>query len=140
MNKFTTILIIIILNITFILKAQQASDSTLLEPDNGLTIEAIIESIKNSDIKMLANMCNQQVDISLPDHSGIYSKRQAQFILSNFFSNNPTTSFHLRERESIDQNPLFLGKFISGTNEYRICFEAKKFEQKLFIYQIRIEK
>lgn len=114
------------------LYSQQQTDS--------ISITTIAEALNNGEIEKLANLFNTKVDITLPDQSGIYSCTQAYFILKDFFKKNPPTSFQIINESLNNGSNFIVGKMHTANQHFRVGYLTKYENNKLYIYQFRIEK
>lgn len=100
----------------------------------------IVESIINADVDGLSNFFYTQIDLVFPDEFGIYSKRQAKFILKDFFKDNVPESFNIINQNNNKGSNFIVGKLHTASQHYRVCFLTKENKNETLIYQIRIEK
>ncbi len=102
--------------------------------------QGIITSTANGNAEKLASYFNENIELVIPQKSGIFSKSQAQMILKEFFSTNPPSSFKIIHQGSRQNASFAIGNYKSGNNFYRFYFLTKKTNNKLLIHQLRIEK
>ncbi len=102
--------------------------------------QGIVSATGNGNADKLASYFNDNIELVLPQKSGIFSKSQAQMILKEFFTNNPPASFKIIHQGSRQNASFAIGNYKSGGNVYRFYFLTKKTNNKLLIHQLRIEK
>jgi len=102
--------------------------------------QGIITAVSGGNAEKLANYFNDNIELVIPQKSGIFSKSQAQMILKEFFTKNPPSSFKIIHQGSRQNASFAIGNYNSGNNFYRFYFLTKKTNNKLLIHQLRIEK
>lgn len=112
--------------------AQNLGDSLFY---NQLTL-----AIEQGNTKALMNNVHNKVDITLLGQSGIYSKNQSKFILDDFFKKNKPEEFNIISKSQVENSNYFVGKMSTANEQFRVCILTKRIEDKIFIYQIRIEE
>jgi len=100
----------------------------------------IAKAILSADANSLSDLFHSQIDMVLPNNSGIYSKVQAKFILKEFFRINKPESFFIINENTNKGSNFILGKLHTDNHHYRVCFLTKGNNEINLIYQIRIEK
>lgn len=105
-----------------------------------LFYKKVTQAVERGNANDLAKLIHAKVDITLPGQSGIYSKNQSKFILDSFFKKNKPESFYIENESLLKNNSFFVGKLHTADSDYRVCFITKAVEDKIFIYQIRIEE
>ena len=102
--------------------------------------DEIIASLKNGDSKMLSEYFNQNVELVVLENDNVYSKAQAQQIVSKFFSNNTPESFNVIHEGGKEGAKYVIGNLKANTGNFRVYFLLKSNEGKNYIHQLRIEK
>jgi type II secretory pathway component PulC len=98
-----------------------------------------IQSLKSGDSKTLSSYFNQNVEMVVLENDNVYSKAQAQQIVSKFFSNNAPESFNVIHQGGKEGAQYVIGNLVTGKGTYRVYFLLKKSEGKEYIHQLRIE-
>jgi hypothetical protein len=101
--------------------------------------DEIIQSLKSGDSKTLSAYFNQNVELVVLENDNVYSKAQAQQIVSKFFSSNPPESFSIIHQGGKEGAQYVIGNLVTGKGTYRVYFLLKKNSGKDFIQQLRIE-
>ncbi|MFZ5430533.1 MAG: DUF4783 domain-containing protein [Bacteroidota bacterium] len=102
--------------------------------------DEVVLSLQTGNAKVLASYFNQNVELVILDNDNIYSKAQAEQIVSNFFSRYPPTRFtekHNRGKEGVH---YVIGDLVTRQETFRVYFLMKKTGGKDIIHQLRIEK
>lgn len=101
--------------------------------------DEILISLKNGDSKKLSQYFNQNVELVVLEDDNVYSKAQAQQIVSKFFSNNKPESFTVIHKGG-EGAKYVIGNLKTNTGSFRIYFLLKSNDGKKYIHQLRIEK
>ncbi len=102
--------------------------------------DEVITSLQAGNARVLASYFNQNVELVILDNDNIYSKAQAEQIVSDFFSRNQPVRFtelHSRGKEGAH---YVIGNLSTKQETFRVYFLMKKTGGKDIIHQLRIEK
>ena len=102
--------------------------------------EEILASLKNGDSKKLSEYFNQNVELVVLENDNVYSKAQAQQIVSKFFSNNKPESFTVIHKGGKEGDKYVIGNLKANTGNFRVTFFTKSAEGKNYIHLLRIDK
>ncbi len=103
----------------------------------GDIINEVKESIKAGSSKELSNYLNSSVDVTMNGDMGTYSKTQAEFILRDFFKENPPSSFTIvHQGASKGGLPYAIGQYLSGSNTFRVWMRIKNEGNRNLIHEI----
>lgn len=104
--------------------------------------DEVIKAIETEDAKTLSSSFNDNIEIVLPNKSGVYSRGQAEMVFKDFFENNRVKEFKVIHQGQGKSDFAFFGiaNYISESGNFRFTFLTKKMGEKLYIHQIRIEK
>lgn len=102
--------------------------------------DEIILSLKSGNSRTLSEYFNQNVELVVPDSDNVYSKAQAQQIVSSFFSNNSPRSFNVIHQGGKEGAQYVIGNLGTQKGTFRVYFLLKKSDGKDYIHQLRIEK
>ncbi len=103
----------------------------------GDIINEVKESIKAGSSKELSNYLNSSVDVTMNGDMGTYSKTQAEFILRDFFKENPPSSFTIvHQGASKGGLPYAIGQYLSGSNTFRVWMRIKNEGNRYLIHEI----
>ncbi|WP_282038234.1 DUF4783 domain-containing protein [Saccharicrinis aurantiacus] len=113
----------------------------------GITIESsaqfpteITKATQSANSPELSEYFNSKIELVLPEKSGVFSKEQAQLVMSSFFKNNPAQSFKIIHQSNRQSSSFAIGKYKTQNNIFRFYFLTKTTEDKTFIHQLRIEQ
>jgi hypothetical protein len=100
----------------------------------------ISEAIKAGNAKMLASHFMSSVDLTVVKVEEVYSKEQAEMIVSRFFVDNPPKGFSIRhEGKSKLDDHFYIGDLQTSNAAYRVTFFLKKEGNEFKVRQLRIE-
>lgn len=99
-----------------------------------------IMAVKESDAESLAASFNDNIEIILPQSTAVYSRKQAEMVLKDFFVKNPVTEFELIHQGKKESASFAIANYHSSNGQYRFTFLTKTKGSKIYIHQIRIEK
>ncbi len=102
--------------------------------------KTIENAFKSGEMQKLSQLFNNKIDVTLPNQTGIYSSTQAYYILKEFFKSNKPRSFYIITENYNNGSNLIVGKMSTANENFRVCYLTKYSENRLLIYQIRIEK
>jgi hypothetical protein len=102
--------------------------------------DEIIQSLKSGNSKTLSEYFNQNVELVVLENDNVYSKAQAQQIVSKFFSSNAPESFTIIHQGGKEGAQYVIGNLATSSGSFRVYFLLKKNNGKDYIHQLRIEK
>lgn len=102
--------------------------------------DEIIQSLKTGDSKTLSTYFNQNVEMVVLDNDNVYSKAQAQQIVSKFFRSNAPESFSVIHQGGKEGAQYVIGNLVTNKGSFRVYFLLKKNSGKNYIHQLRIEE
>ena len=96
--------------------------------------------LKNGDSKKLAEYFNKNIELVVLENDNVYSKAQAQQIVSKFFSANSPEEFTIIHNGATESAKYAIGNLKTKNGNFRVYFLLKPTEGKDYIHQLRIEK
>lgn len=106
----------------------------------GQVQDDIILSLKSGNAKILSDYFNQNIELVIPDNDNVYSKAQAQQIVSNFFSTYTPVGFSIIHSGGKEGARHVIGKLTTKEGEFRVYYLLKQNEGKEYIHLLKIEK
>lgn len=101
----------------------------------------IHNAIENGNAKVLSSHFASGVDLMVDDAEGVYSKDQAELIVSRFFSDHTPNEFILKHQgKSKLDDYYYIGNLKTDNGDFRVTFFLKKEDKKFLLKQLRIEK
>ncbi|GAF01500.1 DUF4783 domain-containing protein [Saccharicrinis fermentans] len=101
---------------------------------------AIVQATNAADADELSKYFNSKIELVLPEKTGVCSDAQAKLVLNEFFKKNPVTSFRVIHQGIRESSSFAIGKYQSGSTNYRFYFLTKNKDSKTYIHQLRIER
>ena len=102
--------------------------------------DEIIQCLKTGNSKSLSQYFNQNVELVVLENDNVYSKAQAQQIVSTFFSSHVPESFSVLHDVRKEGAKYVIGNLKTKNGIFRVYFLLKQTEGKDYIHQLRIEK
>ena len=127
MKKFLPLVVLITISFQGALTYAQAD-----------VIDQVKETIKAGSAKELAKYLNQTVDVTLDGNAPqSYSKAQAEFVVRDFFRQNPPSEFAIiHQGSSKGGQPFAIGQFKSGGQTFRVFMKIKAINNQQLIHEI----
>ncbi len=100
----------------------------------------IILGLKTGNAKVLSSYFNQNVELAILENDNVYSKAQAEQIVSNFFNRYKPEKFTVIHQGGKEGARYVIGNLSTSQENFRVYFLLKKTTGKDIIHQLRIEK
>jgi hypothetical protein len=100
----------------------------------------VVASFRTGNANTLSDYFNQNIEMVVLEHDDVYSKAQAQQIVSNFFSQNKTQEFSIIHQGGKEGARYAIGNLKTNNGTFRVYFLLKNAGNKAYIHQLRIEK
>lgn len=108
---------------------------------NNEVVDQVKETIKAGSAKELSKYLNQTIDVTIDGKIQNYSKAQAEFVLRDFFKAHPPSDFSIiHQGSSKGGQPFAIGKYISGSDQYRVWMKIKAVNKDQLIHEISFVK
>ena len=104
------------------------------------SFEQIINAIKSGDSTEVAKYFDSTVEITLPDKSNSYSKRQAELVLREFFKNNSVKNFKMIHQGENAGSQYCIGNLTTANGIFRTTIYTKQKGQNQLIQELRFEQ
>lgn len=110
--------------------------------DAGTISNKVISAIKAGNAKELASFFHTNIELTVLDNDGTYSKSQAEIIIKDFFTKNPPKEFSINHNgSSKDLSQFYIGSYKTNNQQnYRIYFLIKSLSDKMLIQQLQIQE
>ena len=99
----------------------------------------LFEAVERGDAIEIVKQCNSQIEMTLPTGSGIYSKKQAEVVLTEFFATTGSFACSITNEKTIGAATRTIATLKSKTNQYRLYILRQSHGAAAFIQQFRIE-
>lgn len=102
-------------------------------------ISDVISAIGKGNSRELAVHMADNIELSLPDKEGLYSKSQAEQIMNSFFRSYPPQSFKITH-QSGGNDAFFIGHYDFGKGAYRVTGFFKNTASGVRVHSLKFEK
>lgn len=102
--------------------------------------DEVVTSFRTGNANTLSGYFNQNIEMVVLEHDDVYSKAQAQQIVSNFFSQNKAQEFNIIHQGGKEGARYAIGNLKTNNGTFRVYFLLKDEGNKAYIHQLRIEK
>ena len=102
--------------------------------------DEVVTSFRTGNANTLSGYFNQNIEMVVLEHDDVYSKAQAQQIVSNFFSQNKAQEFSIIHQGGKEGARYAIGNLKTNNGTFRVYFLLKDEGNKAYIHQLRIEK
>jgi hypothetical protein len=104
-----------------------------------LSIDEVVNAMKNGDAAQIAKYFDNTVEITMPDKSNSYSKNQAEIVLRDFFSTNGVKSFDVIHKGENAGSQYCIGTLVTKNGSFRTTVFMKQKNDKQLLQEIRFE-
>lgn len=105
-----------------------------------LSFPEVINAIKSGNASEVAKYFDNIVEITLPQKSNSYSKRQALLVLQDFFNENPVKNFQVIHQSEKEGSEYCIGTLTTVNGSFRTTIFMKQSGAKQLIQELRFEK
>ncbi|MGD9928687.1 MAG: DUF4783 domain-containing protein [Mangrovibacterium sp.] len=102
--------------------------------------DEVVLSLKTGNASTLSSYFNQNIEMVVLDQDDVYSKAQAQQIVTNFFSQHKAQGFSIIHQGGKEGAKYAIGNLTTNQGTFRVYFLLKNDGGKAYIHQLRIEK
>jgi hypothetical protein len=101
----------------------------------------IITALKNSNAKEVSKFFNGNVELTINDNEGVYSKQQAEMMLKNFLLNNQPKNITIQHRGSSGQSAKYaIANYETAQGKFRVYIFMKDNGSGMLVHEMRFEK
>jgi hypothetical protein len=101
----------------------------------------IITALKNSNAKEVSKFFNGNVELTINDNEGVYSKQQAEMMLKNFLVNNQPKNITIQHRGSSGQSAKYaIANYETAQGKFRVYIFMKDSGSGMLVHEMRFEK
>jgi hypothetical protein len=117
-----------------------ALSSSLLSFSPFSGIDDIISSLGRGGAPALSRYFDDNVEMTILERGGRYSKDQAQMVLRDFFNTHPVLGFEISQKTDSGERQYCSGKLMTSKGHYKTSIIVSVRNQRPLITEIRIEK
>jgi Domain of unknown function (DUF4783) len=104
-----------------------------------LSIDEVVNGLKNGDAAQIARYFDNTVEITMPDKSNNYSKNQAEVVLKDFFTTNGVKTFEVIHKGENAGSQYCIGTLVTKNGSFRTTVFMKQKSDKQLLQEIRFE-
>jgi hypothetical protein len=104
-----------------------------------LSIDEVVNGLKNGDAAQIARYFDNTVEITMPDKSNNYSKNQAEIVLKDFFTTNGVKTFEVIHKGENAGSQYCIGTLVTKNGSFRTTVFMKQKSDKQLLQEIRFE-
>lgn len=149
MKKFILLFIVVVGCHSFAQEVREElaalqSDPTEIDPGVAQTQAnfetTLVKAFQNGNADKIASYFGENVDLAIGEKQNLYSKSQAQQILKNFFTAEPSLGFEMVHKGNAGQGLYFIGKLSTANEkEYRVTINSKTIKGIQVVTSLLIE-
>ncbi|WP_437921594.1 DUF4783 domain-containing protein [Sphingobacterium sp. LRF_L2] len=102
-------------------------------------INNVSTSLKAGDAKRLSASFDQTINLSVKREEGVYTKFQAEVLLSEFFRSNKVLTIKELQRVNSLANSFLVFSLKSNNSTYRVFFKIAQSDKEYRVTELRIE-
>lgn len=101
----------------------------------------IVTALKNSNAKEVSKFFNGNVELTINDNEGVYSKQQAEMMIKNFLVNNQPKNITIQHRGSSGQSAKYaIANYETAQGKFRVYIFMKDSGGGMLVHEMRFEK
>ncbi|MBS1510615.1 MAG: DUF4783 domain-containing protein [Bacteroidetes bacterium] len=104
-----------------------------------LSIDDVVNALKNGDSAQIARYFDNTVEITMPDKSNTYSKNQAEAVIRDFFNTNGVKGFDVIHKGENAGSQYCIGTLVTKNGSFRTTVFMKQKNDKQLLQEIRFE-
>jgi antitoxin component YwqK of YwqJK toxin-antitoxin module len=105
-----------------------------------LSLNEVIKAIKTGNATEVSKYFDNTVEITLPQKSNSYSKRQALLVLRDFFNENQVKNFDVIHQSEKEGSEYCIGTLTTTNGSFRTTIFMKQSGARQLIQELRFEK
>lgn len=111
--------------------------ASAFKPISGL--DDVVSALRSGNASELAKYIDDNVEISLPSKSDMYSRSQAVMILKDFFANNGVRNFELKHKGDNGGNQFCIGTLQTKSGAFRTTVFMVSKNGRQLVREIRFQ-
>jgi len=105
-----------------------------------IPVDEVVNAIKKGNATELSRYFDNTIEITLSNKKRIYSKRQAELVLKDFFFSSTVIGFNIVHKGNNINAQFIIGILSTKKGEYRTTIYMKQKEKKHLLQELRFEK
>jgi len=128
--KNALILITLVLPLGFILSSASTTDFP----------QGMLDALKTGNSLQLSKYFNTSIELAIPGKEDIYSSKQAELIMKDFFTKHVPSNFVVLHKGGKEGSQYAIGNLTTSNGNFRVTLWVKLKENKPYIHQLRFEE
>jgi len=105
------------------------------------SFDDVISAMKAGNVASVSKYFNNNVELTIIDNEGVYSKQQAEIILKTFFAQYPAKNVSIQHKGASAQGAKYaIAQYESASVKFRTYIFMKDSGSGLLIHEMRIER
>jgi hypothetical protein len=89
---------------------------------------------------VLSGYFNTSIELAIPGKEDIYSNKQAELIVKDFFAKHVPSNFVILHKGGKEDSQYAIGNLTTSSGNFRVTLLIKMREGKPYIHQLRFEE
>jgi hypothetical protein len=102
--------------------------------------QAVLDALKTGNSVQLSRYFNTSIELAIPGKEDIYSNKQAELIVKDFFAKHVPSNFVILHKGGKDGSQYAIGNLTTSTGNFRVTLLVKMREGAPYIHQLRFEE
>jgi hypothetical protein len=111
-----------------------------ISSSSGEIPQAMLDAMKTGNSVILSKYFNTSIELAIPGKEDIYSNKQAELIVKDFFSKHVPSGFVILHKGGKEDSQYAIGNLSTANGNFRVTLLIKMREGKPFIHQLRFEE
>lgn len=101
----------------------------------------VVAALKSGSAKEVSRYFNANVELTILSDEGVYSRQQAELVLKNFLSQNPSKAINIQHRGSSAQGAKYaIAVYECAQGKFRAYIFMKDSGSGMLVHELRIER
>ena len=102
--------------------------------------QAMLDALKTGNSVQLSKYFNTSIELAIPGKEDIYSSKQAELIIKDFFTKHVPSNFVVLHKGGKEGSQYAIGNLTTSKGKFRVTLLIKLRENKPYIHQLRFEE
>ncbi|HLO58053.1 MAG TPA: DUF4783 domain-containing protein [Bacteroidales bacterium] len=101
---------------------------------------AVLDALKTGNSVQLSKYFNTSIELAIPGKEDIYSNKQAELIIRDFFAKHVPSNFSVLHKGGKEGSQYAIGNLTTSAGNFRVTILIKLKDGSPFIHQLRFEE
>jgi hypothetical protein len=102
--------------------------------------QAVLDALKTGNSVQLSKYFNTSIELAIPGKEDIYSNKQAELIIRDFFAKHVPSNFSVLHKGGKEGSQYAIGNLTTSSGNFRVTVLIKLKDGNPFIHQLRFEE